>query len=88
MWASKRVQAAGSGMVKSVVEYTGWMWGRWFGGREMVRLSLGPFLSEVSACGGKGLASLVDACFCLFVCFGCSFENSNQATTVCARRRA
>ena len=31
------------------MDYTGWMWGRWFDNREMIRLCLGPFLSEVRA---------------------------------------
>ena len=40
-------QAVDSGVVKRVVGYTGWIWGRWFNTREMARLSIGPFLAEV-----------------------------------------
>lgn len=44
---SVRVQALSSGAIDRVKSFTSWMWGRWFESREMVRLSLGPFLAEV-----------------------------------------
>lgn len=39
--------AISSGLVQNVVDFTGWMWGRWFNNREMTRISLGPFVAEV-----------------------------------------
>ncbi|CBJ32253.1 conserved unknown protein [Ectocarpus siliculosus] len=47
--------AISSGLVEGVVDYTGWMWGRWFEQREMARLSLGPFLAELlTLVGARG----------------------------------
>ncbi|CAB1097137.1 unnamed protein product [Ectocarpus sp. CCAP 1310/34] len=47
--------AISSGLVEGVVDYTGWMWGRWFEQREMTRLSLGPFLAELlTLVGARG----------------------------------
>ncbi|CAM9953409.1 unnamed protein product [Pylaiella littoralis] len=47
--------AVSSGVVEGVVNYTGWMWGRWFGEREMARLSLGPFVAELlTLVGARG----------------------------------
>ena len=40
-------QAISSGFVQSVSDYAAWMWGTWFRGKEMARLSIGPFLEEV-----------------------------------------
>ena len=41
------------------MDYTGWMWGRWFDNREMIRLCLGPFLSEVRAVVAAAVAVVV-----------------------------
>ncbi|CAM9464044.1 unnamed protein product [Scytosiphon promiscuus] len=47
--------AASSGAIDKVVSFTSWMWGRWFGTREMARLSLGPFLQELlTMLGARG----------------------------------
>ncbi|CAM9179369.1 unnamed protein product [Ascophyllum nodosum] len=47
--------AISSGFVQSVSDYAAWMWGTWFRGKEMARLSIGPFLEELlSVIGARG----------------------------------